>query len=217
MPVLRQSMERGRFRIRLCLRAVQDQRAVCGHRCRSVGVVPIESGCAVTATRQSAPVPTQSLCACRAERSAGVRLIVCTRARTDYDDFDEMVNPVENFYEFAVGGWRKRNPIPPEYPSWNCFTILHDLNQKRLKEMVDELGVKADASGTEKKLADYWASAMDEAAIEAAGMAPLVPLLDAVSAEKIGSDLTGLTEVLAKLILWGVGATPFSFYESPDK
>ena len=93
----------------------------------------------MTATRQSAPVPTQSLCACRAERSAGVRLIVCTRARTDYDDFDEMVNPVENFYEFAVGGWRKRNPIPPEYPSWNCFTILHDLNQKRLKEMVDEL------------------------------------------------------------------------------
>jgi predicted metalloendopeptidase len=91
------------------------------------------------------------------------------------------------------------------------------LNQKRLKEMVDELGVKADASGTEKKLADYWASAMDEAAIEAAGMAPLVPLLDAVSAEKIGSDLTGLTEVLAKLILWGVGATPFSLYESPDK
>ena len=36
----------------------------------------------------------------------------------DYDDFDEMVSPVENFYDFAIGGWRKKNPTPPEYPSW---------------------------------------------------------------------------------------------------
>ena len=57
----------------------------------------------------------------------------------DYEDFDEMVSPVDNFYNFAIGGWRAKNPIPPEYPSWNCFTILHDMNQKRLKEMVNEL------------------------------------------------------------------------------
>jgi len=136
------------------------------------------------------------------------------KAGIDYDDFDEMVSPVENFYDFAIGGWRKKNPTPPEYPSWNCFTILHDLNQKRLKEMVDELGTKEGGSGTEKKVADYWASAMDEAAIEAAGIEPLKPLLDAVSADEVKKDMTG---VLAKLVLWGCGATPFSFYESPDK
>ena len=108
----------------------------------------------------------------------------------DYEDFDEMVSPVDNFYNFAIGGWRAKNPIPPEYPSWNCFTILHDMNQKRLKEMVDELGAKEGGTGTEKKVADYWASAMDEDGIEAAGVEPLKPLLDAVSAEEVGQDLT---------------------------
>jgi predicted metalloendopeptidase len=39
--------------------------------------------------------------------------------------------------------------------------------------------------GTEKKVADYWASAMDEAAIEAAGIEPLKPLLDAVAAQEV--------------------------------
>ena len=55
---------------------------------------------------------------------------------------------------------------------------------------------------------------MDEAAIEAAGIEPLKPLLDAASEDKVAADLT---DVLAKLVLWGVGSAPFSFYESPDK
>jgi hypothetical protein len=42
----------------------------------------------------------------------------------------------------------QRNPIPKEYPSWNCFTILHDNNQGRLKEMVDKLGVIEGGTGT---------------------------------------------------------------------
>ena len=32
----------------------------------------------------------------------------------DASDFDEFVPPHENFYNFAIGGWRKNNPIPPE-------------------------------------------------------------------------------------------------------
>ena len=91
--------------------------------------------------------------------------------------------------------------------------VQHDMNQKRLKEMVDELGANEGGSGTQKKVADYWASAMDEAAIEAAGTQPLKPLLDAVAAEEVGKDLTG---VLAKMVLWGC-AGPLSWYESPDK
>jgi len=131
----------------------------------------------------------------------------------DPEDFDEFVSPVDDFYNFAIGGWRTKNPIPPEYPSWNCFTILHDLNQKRLKEMVDELESKEGAQGTEKKVADYWATCMDEEAINKRGIEPLQPLLDAVQPEEIEKDVTA---VFAQLFKWGCSGV-FSFYESPDK
>ena len=63
----------------------------------------------------------------------------------------------------------KSNPIPPEYPSWNTFMQLHDQNQERLKVLLKELADKDEAalSGEEKKVADFYSSAMDEAAIEA--------------------------------------------------
>jgi len=132
----------------------------------------------------------------------------------DASDFDEFVPPHENFYNFAIGGWRKNNPIPPEYPSWNCFTILHERNQQRLKEMVNELETKEGCVGTEKKVADFWASCMDEEAIERRGTEPLKSLLDAVSEHKVKEDITA---AVAKLTLSGVDSTPLSFYESPDK
>uniref|UniRef100_A0A6T7QPN1 Peptidase M13 C-terminal domain-containing protein n=1 Tax=Hanusia phi TaxID=3032 RepID=A0A6T7QPN1_9CRYP len=132
----------------------------------------------------------------------------------DPSDFDEFVAPHENFYNFAIGGWRKNNPIPPEYPSWNCFTILHEKNQQRLKDMVDELETKEGCVGTEKKVADFWASCMDEEAIEKRGTEPLRALLEAVSEDKVREDLTA---AVAKLTLSGVDSAPLSFYESPDK
>lgn len=65
----------------------------------------------------------------------------------DPDDFDHNVDPGEDFYEFATGNWKRKNPIPAEYPSWNVFVMLSDMNQKRLKEMVE--GLQSEAGGTE--------------------------------------------------------------------
>merc|ERR1719464_322918 len=84
------------------------------------------------------------------------------------EDFDETISPADNFYLHAVGGWRKNNPVPPEYPNWAIFTKLHDENQKKLKALVDELeaGEQGPLSGDERKVVDFFCTAMDEAAIE---------------------------------------------------
>eukprot|EP00960_Hanusia_phi_P008367 238598-Hanusia_phi.AAC.1 len=80
--------------------------------------------------------------------------------------------------------------------------------------MVDELETKEGCVGTEKKVADFWASCMDEEAIEKRGTEPLRALLEAVSEDKVREDLTA---AVAKLTLSGVDSAPLSFYESPDK
>jgi hypothetical protein len=53
------------------------------------------------------------------------------------DNLDRTCNPCDNFYQFAMGGWIKNNPIPPEYPSWGTFAQLRDDNLSVLTVSTD--------------------------------------------------------------------------------
>jgi putative endopeptidase len=74
-----------------------------------------------------------------------------------------------------------KNPVPPEYPSWNTFTALHDANLSKLKSMLEELPKPSEgpsaANTVKEKVSAFWHSALDEEAVEAAGITPLEPLL----------------------------------------
>ena len=130
----------------------------------------------------------------------------------DPKNMDLKVAPGHNFYNFANGTWLSNNPIPGEYPSWNTFTALHDANLSRLKTLFEELpSPKVPAVSGEDKVAAYWASAIDEDAIEAAGLTPLAAVLavcDGASADK--------TAAVATLqATYGVNAF-FAIDEGPD-
>src|SRR5258708_35333196 len=46
----------------------------------------------------------------------------------DTANLDKTCKPCDDFYQFAMGGWMKSNPIPPEYSTWGTFTQLADKN-----------------------------------------------------------------------------------------
>src|SRR5215467_2807462 len=52
-------------------------------------------------------------------------------------NLDRSCTPCDNFYEFAMGGWMKANPIPPEYPTWGTFAQLRDNNLTALRTILD--------------------------------------------------------------------------------
>lgn len=97
------------------------------------------------------------------------------------DNMDMTVKPNDNFYRYANGQWMEKNPIPKGYPNWNTFLDLHVTSQERLKGMLkgleDEKETR-DLSADEAKVAAFYSAAMDEDAIEKAGVEPLKPLLD---------------------------------------
>jgi len=52
----------------------------------------------------------------------------------DTKNLDRSCKPCDDFFEFAMGGWMKANPVPPEYSTWGSFTVLLDKNQQNLRQ-----------------------------------------------------------------------------------
>jgi putative endopeptidase len=94
-------------------------------------------------------------------------------------DLNRRVEACTDFYEFANGTWRAENPIPPSLPRWSRRLAAQGENWHR-QQYVLETAAKATPSrqGSAAQIAgDYYASCMDESAVETAGITPLAPLM----------------------------------------
>jgi putative endopeptidase len=108
----------------------------------------------------------------------------------DTSRMDTSVEACDNFYQYANGTWLKNTKIPAEYPSWGSFTIVYENNQNVLKQVVENAAKNSGTKGSDSQIVgDYYASCMDEAAIEKAGTAPLKPYLKEVGKIKNTRDL----------------------------
>jgi putative endopeptidase len=98
-------------------------------------------------------------------------------------NMDPSVQPGDNFYEYANGAWIQRTVIPADRASVGVFTTLLDLSNKRTAGLIEEAAKSNAAAGSNtRKIADLYNSYMNQAAIEANGLAPLRPHLAAIAA-----------------------------------
>ena len=100
----------------------------------------------------------------------------------DASGMDRSVAPGDDFYAYADGTWTKNAQIPADRSSYNSFSVLGEAALADTRAIVEETAAKTDASGDAKKIGDYYAAFMDEAGIEAKGIAPLQPQLAAIAA-----------------------------------
>jgi putative endopeptidase len=111
------------------------------------------------------------------------------------EDLDESVAPGDDFFTYANGGWLKRTEIPPDRSSLGVFAMLADLTNRRTADLIRQ--TTGPAGSDAAKIADYYASYLDEAAIDARGLEPLQPALDRIAAiadrqalgHELGSEL----------------------------
>ena len=105
-------------------------------------------------------------------------------------NIDRSVQPGDDFYHYANGAWIKKTVIPPDRSGVGVFTALSDLTNKRTAGIIEEAAkAKAPAGSSTRKIADLYNSYMDEAGIEAKGLTPLKPHLDAIAAIKDKHEL----------------------------
>jgi putative endopeptidase len=128
-------------------------------------------------------------------------------------NLDTTCKPCNDFYEFAMGGWRKANPVPAEYATWGTFAELRDQNLTAMQTILEASAkAEAPAGSNERKIGDYYASCMDTAAIESAGLKPIDSELATIDAI---SDQKSLDATIAKLQREGVGVV-FRFGSGQD-
>jgi putative endopeptidase len=92
------------------------------------------------------------------------------------------VPPGRDFFAHANGGWLKATEIPADRSAYGTSAILSELTAKRTSELIAEAAEKAPPGSDGRKVGDYYATFLDEAAVEARGVAPLQPALDRVAA-----------------------------------
>src|SRR5690348_5223977 len=91
----------------------------------------------------------------------------------DQSSFDTSVKPSDDFFLYANGGWLKRTEIPPDQTRWGSFNQLIERNNDALHEIAEKAAKTSGADPDTKKLADYYASGMDEKIIESMRTKPL--------------------------------------------
>ena len=100
----------------------------------------------------------------------------------DRANMNTAVKPGNDFYEYAIGGWRKAHPLDAEHARNGSFIDLDELNQKRIRGLIEEYSSTPQPQGTlGQKIGSLYNLAMDSVRRNREGVAPVRPVLDEIA------------------------------------
>ncbi|KAG2462924.1 neprilysin-like [Polypterus senegalus] len=111
----------------------------------------------------------------------------CTQsAARIIENMDTSAEPCQNFYQYACGGWLKKNIIPETSSRYSTFDILRDELEAVLKDVLEKPST-ADIVAL-KKAKMLYKSCINETTIEKRGGSPLLELLPKVYEWPVATD-----------------------------
>jgi endothelin-converting enzyme/putative endopeptidase len=162
--------------------------------------------------------------------------------RFSADLLDKSIDPCNDFYAYACSKWLAQNPIPADRSAWGRFNELAARGEYIMRDILDKAAVdRPGRSASEQKIGDYYASCMDESAIEKAGTKPLKADFDSIAAirskEELakeivqlhregtdvlfgfdsGSDFKNASQIIAQVDQGGLGMPDRDYYFKDDE
>ena len=145
-------------------------------------------------------IATLTGCESKTKMETGIRL----------ENMDASAQRGADFYQYACGGWMKKNPLTDEYSRFGTFDQLGEMNREQLKGLITEIASKEHEQGSvAQKIGDLYNLAMNTEKLNKDGMTPIQADLDKINAI---SDKAGIIEAMAEL----AGPAYFQFYVDAD-
>jgi putative endopeptidase len=123
----------------------------------------------------------------------------------DLTSVDKSIDPCVNFHQYSCKKWSDATPIPSDQASWSHSSKLALWNQGVLRDTLEKASANdSKRNAVDQKIGDYYASCMDESAINAKGVSAIKPELDRIDAMKdksqLAAELAHLHAVLFALL-----------------
>ena len=161
--------------------------------CISNQTPPPAAGAGAAATAAAAPHPT-------------------LHSGIDLQYVDTSVRPQDDVYQYLNGKWLRNYQLPPDKAGVGSFTTVQDKTEEQLRTIVDALDQAPSEDPDAKKLADLYASYMNEEQLAALGLKPLLAEFATIDAYK---DMNAIPNAMAHMIEIGAGA-PFGLQVNLD-
>ena len=130
------------------------------------------------------------------------------------DNLDRNINPKEDFYGYACGGWQKAHPLQGEYSRYGVFDDIAEQNRRQLRELIEGLGQHPDANTPDtiaQKVNDIYKLGMDMERRNKLGADPIMPIVRRIQA----LDRDAFSDTMAWLNR-GAGGGFFGYGVGPD-
>ena len=114
-----------------------------------------------------------------------------------------------DFYAAANADWLKANPLPAGVGAVSALGNMRDYSLQQQKALLDG-AMQSPQGQVQKLLGDFWASGLDEAAVEADGAKPIAPLLSRIDGIKKTKEVPAAIAALHQV------GIPVAFNFSPD-
>lgn len=137
------------------------------------------------------------------------------RSGIDLSYVDEAARPQDDLFGHVNGRWLNDYDIPADRATDGAFRLLADRAEEQVRDLIGEAAASGGAAGTdEQRVGDLFASFMDEAAVTAAGVQPL---LDELAAVDSAADLVTLAAVMGALQRGGIGGGAGVYVDTDSK
>jgi putative endopeptidase len=157
------------------------------------------------------------------------------------DMLDKGIDPCNDFYAYACSKWQAQNPIPSDRSGWGRFDELQQRGEYVVRAILEKsAAAQPGRSENEQKIGDYYASCMDESAIEKAGTKPLAADFQSIASLQSkdqlpkeivrlhregadvmfgfdsGSDFKNASQIIAQVDQGGLGLPDRDYYFKDD-